>query len=68
MLAASVDQLLAAVPDIDAPESSNGVDIALVVGVPNIDALAALEDQRAMLGELLEIRARVEMVSTIELL
>ena len=47
LLGRGLGQLAPAVPDIDVPEPGEAVDVAVAVRVPEVDALAPREDQRA---------------------
>ena len=58
-------QLMPAVADVDIPEPGEGVDVLLAVGVPEVDALAAGEHERATLADLLEVGDRVEKVGLV---
>ncbi len=55
-------ELVAAVTDVDVPESGEAVDVAFAVGVPEVDAFAAGEDEGAVVADRPEIGDGVEEV------
>src|SRR5262245_4545917 len=61
-----VDDVLAPVAAVHVPQGREAVDKRAALGVVEVDALAADEDARAVLGVLLEGRRRVEEVSAVE--
>ncbi len=61
-----IGDLLAAIADIDAPEPGKTVQILLALAVPDVDALAALDDARAVGIQLLHVGEGMQMVGGID--
>jgi len=60
-----LDQLAPAVADIHAPQAAHRIEDALALGVPEIDALAALDDARAFLGQGGEVGEGMQEVAAV---
>ncbi len=57
-----LDQLLAAVADVDAPEAGHRIEDLVALAVPDIDAFGLGDDPRALLVQLLVVGERRQMV------
>ncbi len=68
LLGRRIDQLLAAVAGVDAPESRHAVEDPVAVRVEDVDALGARDDPRALLVQGLVIRERMQVVFPVEFL
>ena len=62
LLGGGLGELVAAVADVHIPEAGEGVHEAVAVAVPEVDALAAGEDERAFFAKLLEVGEGVQKV------
>ncbi len=55
LLLGDFGQLGTTVPNIDVPESREGVDVALAFRIPKVDALTMGEDERTILLQLAQV-------------
>ncbi|CAJ2759669.1 Uncharacterised protein [Burkholderia pseudomallei] len=66
LAAAGLDQLVAAVADVHAPEPGHAVDDPVAVGIPQVDAFGLHDHAAARAIERAHVRERVEVVRGVE--
>jgi hypothetical protein len=61
----SLDQFLAAITEVHAPEARHRIQNLVAIGVPDIYAISAADDAAAFLAQFLVIGERVQVMAAI---